>query len=118
MSKFKALNSIPVVNVDDLQAAISFYTEKLGFTVAFELGPYAGLQLGDAMVHLNGGDDEWSARPTSARFTVEFVDNYYDQLDQSIVKLDEQLRDMPFGVRQFSVIDPSGNRITFAQSLD
>jgi len=118
MSEFKALNSVPVVNVADFSTTLAFYTEKLGFTISFELGPYAGMQLGEAWLHLNGGDDEWSARPTSVRFNVEGIDDYYAGIDPSIVKDDEQLQDMPFGVRQFSVVDPSGNRVTFAQAIN
>jgi uncharacterized glyoxalase superfamily protein PhnB len=117
MSQFEAIAAVPVVNVDDIGKALAFYVEQLGFTKVFEFGPYAGVQMGAAMVHLNGGSDQWNSRPTSVRVTVQGVDEYYRELNErSLVKPDEHLQDTDFGQRQFSVLDPSENRITFAQT--
>ncbi len=73
-------------------------------------------ELGDVMIHLNGGSDQWSSRPTSVRITVNGIDALYKKMNElSLVKPDERLQDTPLGHRQFSLLDPSDNRITFVQ---
>ena len=104
------------LNVADIETAADFYVGKLGFAKEFQFGPYAGVQLGDVMIHLNGGSDQWNACPTSVRITVTGIDGYYEKMDAlSLVKPDERLENTPFGHRQFSVLDTSENRITFVQ---
>jgi len=116
MSEPEGIAAVPVVNVLDFEEAVDFYVETLGFKNEFQVGSYGGVQLGAAMVHLNGGSDEWNSCPTSVRVTVEGIEQLYERLnEQSLVKEDEHLQDTPFGHRQFSVLDPSRNRITFVQ---
>jgi hypothetical protein len=46
------------------------------------------------------------------------VDGLYEELlPRGVVKPDEQLATMSHGLRQFSVLDPDGNRITFAEPV-
>lgn len=115
MNKVKFLSATPVVNVGDFEAALDFYKGALGFTVIFQLGRYAGLKLGDAILHLNAEGDSWASMPTSVRINIEGIDQYYESVDLDYVLKEERLNDMPFGARQFSVTDPSGNRVTFTQ---
>ena len=118
MDEFKTLGAVPVINTNDFSKAVDFYTGILGFEKVFELGQYAGLELGGTMIHLNGTLDEWSSLPTSARIDVIGVDVFYEKIrGVAPIKSDEPLQDMPFGVRQFSVLDPDGNRITFCQTI-
>lgn len=118
MSDFEAIDAIPVVSVADYPAALRFYVNVLGFAKVFEVGAYAGLELGRVMVHVGAAVDAWSAYPTSVRIDVRGVDAYYAKIrERAVIKADEQLKDMPFGMRQFSVLDPSGNRVTFAQAI-
>lgn len=116
MAELQGVAAVPVVNVRNFDRAVEFYVETLGFKKEFQVGPYAGVQLGAAMIHLNGGSDEWSACPTSVRVTVQGIDDLYVRLNKlALVKADEHLRDTTFGHRQFSVLDPSHNRVTFVQ---
>ncbi len=119
MGDFETTDSVPVLNVKNYRRAIDFYTNVLGFEHAFELGNYSELALGKAMIHVNGEIDQWSAFPTSARINLRGVDAYHKKVSALCeVKHDEPLQDMPFGVRQFSVLDPDGNRITFCQAIE
>jgi len=112
----EGLAAVPVVNVRDLDEALTYYVGMLGFERQFQMAGYAGVQLGAAMLHLNGGTDAWNAKPTSVRVTISGIDDYFASLDaQSLIKEDERLQKTPFGHRQFSVLDPSGNRVTFVQ---
>ena len=116
MADVEGLEAVPVVNVKDIDVATNFYVDQLGFEKVFQAGPYVGVRFGLAMIHLNGNRDRWNARPTSVRVTVKGIDDYFRELDAlSLIKEDEPLQKTPFGHRQFSVLDPSGNRVTFVQ---
>lgn len=105
-----------MLNVQDVTESCRFYQEILGFNVAFTTGPYAGVSLGDAMLHLNAHDDEWGKYPGTVRITVPDIDAWYRKMEnKSLVKTDEKLFRTPWGYRQFSVLDPDRNRITFVQ---
>ena len=108
--------AIPVLPVRDVPKAVAFYRERLGFTPLFELGPYAGVKRGPIELHLDGSGPP--APPVSARIAVRGVDEVYAELEkQSVIHPQEPLETKPFGMRQFSVLDLDGNRITFAQPV-
>ena len=116
MSEIELIASIPVLSVSDVSKSVAFYRDRLGFEPTFEFGPYAGVQRGPIEIHLDGGQHEFSARPSSCRFHLRSVDELYAELDeQGAVKPDERLETAPHGMRQFSVLDRDGNRITFAE---
>src|SRR5687768_10202440 len=109
------LAAVPVVPVDDAKKAVSFYVEKLGFELAFEQGPYAGVKLGDVELHLDGVVNSAAGKVT-ARINITAVDELYPDLEaRGVIDPDEPLNTKPWGARQFSVLDCCGNRLTFVQ---
>ena len=50
MSKSVLLCAIPELPVDDLAKSIEFYTERMGFDLAFQWDPIAGVQRGPVAV--------------------------------------------------------------------
>lgn len=116
MADVEGLEAVPVINVQDIDLATSFYVDQLGFEQVFHIGAYAGVRFGLAEIHLNAGNDRWNAHPTSVRITIKGIDAYYREIDElSLVMPDERLETTPFGHRQFSVLDPFDNRVTFVQ---
>jgi len=119
MSDIELTAAIPVLPVDDVSKALAFYRDRLGFETAFEFGPYAGVVRGPISIHLDGGGEANPyPHPTCCRIDVRGVDALAAEMEgQGVIHPDEPLADTPFGMRQFSVLDPSGNRITFAEPL-
>ena len=118
MAEIELLATVPVFSVADIAKSLVFYRDKLGFSTTFELGPYAGLERGPLTLHPDGNTGEFSARPTSCRYHVRNVDALCETLEpHGVVKPDEQLETQPHGMRQFSVLDIDGNRITFAEPV-
>jgi catechol 2,3-dioxygenase-like lactoylglutathione lyase family enzyme len=118
VSGIELLSAIPELPVDDLQKSLAFYRDRLGFAVAFEWDPIAGVQRGSILVHLVPHADATSPRPRSFRVETRGVDALYAELAaQGVVDAAEPLETKPWGMRQFGVIDPSGNRITFAEPV-
>jgi catechol 2,3-dioxygenase-like lactoylglutathione lyase family enzyme len=119
MAAIEWMRAVPVAPAKNIAAALAFYRDKLGFTQAFDMGNYVGIVRGPIEIHLfdasmpapDGGKLN-SAQ--SIRIDVKGIDDLYAGIDPSIVKADARLETKPWGVRQFSVVDPAGNRITFA----
>lgn len=118
MSEPQLNAAVPVLPVEDVPKAVAFYSERLGFTKAFEFGPYAGVHRGGVMLHLDGGEAAAFPGPSCCRIDVAGVDALASEMDaQGVVHPEEPLADTPFGMRQFSVLDCCGNRITFAEPI-
>ena len=114
MADIQLTRAVPVLPARDLANAIAFYRDVLGFETAFEMGDYAVVARGPVELHLDATAPP--AAPISARVDVAGIDALYAAVEPSgAVKADERLETKPWGLRQFSVLDPSGNRITFAQ---
>jgi hypothetical protein len=76
---------------------------------------YAGLTPGPIELHLDGSG--WGGAPVSARINLAGIDDIHAEIaPKGVVMKEEPLETKPWGVRQFSVLDPAGNRITFAQA--
>lgn len=121
MVPIELIDTVPVLCVSDVPASLAFYRDRLGFTTEFDMSgtyPYAGVRRGPLTLHLDGGSHEFAARPTHCRFHIRGVDALFSELDaQGVVKADERLTTQPHGLRQFSVLDADGNRITFAEPV-
>jgi len=116
MNTIELLATVPVFSVADLRRSLVFYRDRLGFDVAFDIGMYAGVKRGEMELHLDAGEHEYAARHTCCRFHVRGVDPLYAQMEhEDFIKTDERLATKH--MRQFSVLDPDGNRITFAEPL-
>ena len=116
MKELELKTAIPVLAVEDVNKAVDFYTTRLGFEKLFEFGPYAGVARGAATIHLDGAETSVFPGPTCCRVDVQGVEKLSAEMEaQGVVHPDEHLATTPFGMRQSSVLDCCGTRITFAQ---
>lgn len=113
--------------VADIQASCDFYTEKLGFTIAFVYGdpPYCAQVARDhAQLNLRMvgesvfvGDIREREHLLSASLTLATTDEI-EQLfltyQAAGVRFRQPLKTEPWGARTFIVMDPDGNLILFA----
>jgi uncharacterized glyoxalase superfamily protein PhnB len=104
----------PVFQVSDLSNALKYYKEVRGFEEDFQFGAYAGVSHGDACLHLSG--HQIHKRPIGGGAAFVFcdeVDDYFQQIKKqgAIVKVEPA--DQPYGMRDFIVLDPDGNHMTF-----
>ena len=103
----------------DMETAIAFYCDKLGFALTYrdaEPASFANLNRDGIQLHLFEHADRAFAEWTSLRIQVEQIDQLYAACaEQSIVHPNGALSTKPWGTREFAVIDPSGVCITFYQ---
>ena len=123
------VGAAPVFPVGDVNVAVAWYAGKLGFTPvhvnADETGEanYAIVRLGDVEIHLlqNGFEGEPVRSPAEAMFTmrgsVDDVDDLYKRCVESGLVFLRELADQPWGARDFTVLDPDGNRIWIAAAV-
>jgi catechol 2,3-dioxygenase-like lactoylglutathione lyase family enzyme len=114
----------PQLFVADLAASLAFYTQKLGFGIAFSYGEppfYAQVERDEAKLNLRVVDapvfdDAYRTREQllAASITLDDADALYREYEAAGVDVAQALRDEPWGARTFVVRDPDGNLILFA----
>ena len=114
----------PQLFVRDLDAAAEFYTQKLGFSVAFTFGepPFYGQVFRDgARLNLRSVDDEVLdpiRRDTegllAASIALDDAKPLFLEYQAAGVDFVQPLRSEPWGARTFIVRDPDGNLVLFA----
>ncbi|HEY4341747.1 MAG TPA: glyoxalase superfamily protein [Steroidobacteraceae bacterium] len=112
--RFEAIT--PRLPVCDVEQALTFYIDQLGFTL--------GWRWGDPLTHANVCRDliavDLIASPAGrtgtamAYIQIRGVDAYFAELKGRNVELSE-LADRSYGMRDFEVVDPFGNRLAFGE---
>lgn len=114
------------MHVDDLERAIAFFTDILGFEVGFRVADYAYVSrenVGFRMMQNKGSD---GAPPGNRRFAyyidVRDVDQLYSELKPKLDTLPKGDIYGPvnqhYGQRELLVLAPDGNLIAFGQAIE
>ena len=130
-SSVKMKYAIPALPVLNIGRSVEFYRDKLGFRLIHEEAGFAILRRDEAEFHLwAASDEDWRTREgsspvvsgaesfisgtASCRVAVERVDDLHGVLQPlGILHPNAPLRDQPWGAREFGVLDPDNNLITF-----
>lgn len=113
----------PFLSVSDLERAIAFYRDLLGFSVWSPGGGYAYAERERVAVRLLAlGED--SATPlvrTHAYVDIAGVDALFSDLKPALDALPAERwgppKDHPYAQREFWVRDPDGNLLTFGEGI-
>lgn len=127
----KMVQAIPALPVTDINRSAAFYRDQLGFIIDVEEAGFAILRHGDVEIHLWAAtDDSWETRTNPSPIlsgaesflagtascrvgTVDVGELYADVQPRGIVHPNGHLEDTSWGTREFGVLDPDGNLITF-----
>ena len=104
--------------VADLEIALRYYTEVLGFTEDFRFGLYAGVKFGPVQIHLNANETHLKPIGSGSVFIFcDEVDSYFADIKSkgAIVKFAPM--DEPYDMRDFMIADPDGNHLHFGCEL-
>ena len=120
----------------DLDAALAFYTQRLGFEVHYDVT--MGPEMRWLTVHAPGSDHDLllcavdhhippADRQTMSEIVtkgdlpvfigVDDLDKTFESLRASGVEILQEPVDQPYGVRDAAVRDPSGNHLRLSQPL-
>ncbi len=114
--KFKKMS--PLFLVTDINRSIEFYIKELSFEVDFRYEDfYAGIIKDGYSIHLKMNKSSIKERKNediNITFSIDNIEDFYEELKNKPVDVIQSLRDMPYG-KQFYVADPDGNIIAFLE---
>jgi len=112
------LKATPILAYLDRDATIAFY-EKLGFECNSAWEGYLMFFKDQISIHLWCCDDESIPKNTGCYVYVDEIDALYKECEAlGIVHPNGKLHNMAWGMRQFSILDNSGNIIHFGQDMN
>lgn len=116
-TRFESL--APILAVDDLHRVLAFYRDLLGFDLAWCWGKpleLAGLCRDAVELTLMDRPDKPEGRARiSLRITS--IDALYASLAQAGADITVPIGDRPYGLRDFRVVDPSGNELDIGEAI-
>jgi catechol 2,3-dioxygenase-like lactoylglutathione lyase family enzyme len=115
-------NVHPIIGTRDIERAIAFYTEKLGFALAFRDGGdppnYVGFRRDGVELHMQFQFEHEMAM-IRLRFLVEDPDALYDEYRRRGVECTEAgIANTSWGTREFALWDLDRNALTFYRDLE
>jgi catechol 2,3-dioxygenase-like lactoylglutathione lyase family enzyme len=116
----------PFIHVPDIDAALAFFNDMLGFKTYFRAGAYAYVQRETAAVRLLQNDCEADGAPPGNRRFAYYID--VNDIEALYTDLKPKLDALPagdvhgpadkeYGQRELCIVAPDGNLIVFGQSI-
>lgn len=108
----------PTIPVTDIDQALRFYRDVLGFVVTFTNGDpisFAVINQGDAELHLGVQPDK--AGSSHAHLMVDDLNGIHHALQQAGIPILQPPTVQPWGLRDLLVADPDGNSFEIAEQL-
>lgn len=113
----------PVLRTADYPRARAYYEERLGFQVVEEGGdpPRFGIfKRGGAVIFVDG----WHGGPSetsdnwNAYIHVAGLDALFERFRKAGAEIVRPIEQTVYGMREFELLDPDGNRICFGEDLE
>lgn len=115
----------PFMHVPELDQALAFFSDVLGFRVGVRMGDYAYIERDAIGIRLMQNQGENGAPPGNRRFAyyidVRDVDALYAELKPKLDTLPQRDVHGPanksYGQRELLVLAPDGNLLAFGQAI-
>ena len=120
----------PILWVSSIEQSVDFYRDKLGFDLGFAMtgdgGRLVHASVTNGSVTLMLGYKDGANIPVEGRrlgggaelYTyADDVDGYYERVRRAGTALTQEITDQYWGDRTFTVTDPDGYVLTFAQTV-
>ncbi|MGA2550771.1 MAG: VOC family protein [Burkholderiaceae bacterium] len=113
----KLIKTIPLLASLDIERSVNFLVENLGFrSVHAEPGVYGIAERDGCMIHFWAAEDPAFAENGGCRVVLTDIHALYEHsAELGIVHPNGHLSPRRWGSLEFTVLDPDGNCITFAQ---
>src|ERR1700753_3135620 len=110
----------PILGTRDIKRAVEFYTQRLGFQLAFgdKTDPpnYVGYRRDAVELHMQFQYPH-EMGTIRLRLLVEDPDGLYAEYLSRQVEMNGPPTDKPWGTREFALYDPDRNALTFYRDL-
>lgn len=111
--------TVPIFNVDDLQASQSYYRDALGFKVDWQYGDppdFGSVSRGHSVIFMckgcQGSPGAW------VMIFAPDVDRLHEEFRSKKAIIRMPPTNMPWGMREMQVADPDGNILRFGAGID
>lgn len=112
----------PLLLVADLNHSLEFYTQKLGFKIAFYYEDfYAGISKDGYTIHLKTGKSTAEERESRRKnedldiiFSIEEIEEQYGNIKKQSMTIIQPLREMPYG-KEFYIADADDHILGFVE---
>lgn len=109
-----------VLAVQNLEASVNFYTQKMGFKIIFQFPGWCYLGRDAFIVMLGECADEPPASELGdhsymAYIVVEDIEALHQEYQEKGVKIRKRLRTEEWGMKEFSMQTADGHRIMFGE---
>ena len=118
---------VPILVYEDVGQALDWLCRAFGFTERLRVERdgvigHAQLSVGEGAIMLGRQGGPFRAPhgdgvSAYVHVTVDDVNAHYERAVQNDAGVMQSPHDMPFGVRQYTAIDPGGHRWTFSQNI-
>jgi catechol 2,3-dioxygenase-like lactoylglutathione lyase family enzyme len=116
----------PFIHVPDIEKALTFFHDILGFKIWLRMSDYAYLQRETAGIRILQNRGEDGAPAGNRRFAyyidVDDVDALYAELKPKLDALPKGdvhgPADKPYGQRELAILAPDGNLLVFGHSIE
>jgi len=114
------LAATPILPSLDIARTVAFYCAKLGFEEVHSAPrEYAIVERGPVELHFWYTEDVALPKASGCRIQVIGIDALHAHCEAAgIVHPNGALAERPWGTREFAILDPDGNCVTFHQSAD
>lgn len=110
------MDIIPTYPVENMQRSLDFYTNKLGFSIVLQSGAtYSAVGLDMIQIGLALSKGTAKGPKSSSYVNMNNIDIFYNALTARGVKMARELKTQPSKMREFAVVDPDGNTLTFGE---
>ncbi|MGC4057506.1 MAG: VOC family protein [Chitinophagaceae bacterium] len=105
----------PKLPMRDMEATVTFYADRLGFTVSGRYPEYLILRKDAVELHFfsfPGLDPENNYGQVYIR--VQDIENWYTRVQSQVtIHPNAPLQQKPWGLKEFAILDPDNNLLTF-----
>jgi len=110
------MDIIPTYPVENMQRALDYYVNKIGFALVLQSGgTYASVGRDYAQIGLALSKGAAKGPKSSSYVNMNNIDVFYQGLVAKGVKMARELKTQPSKMREFAIIDPDGNTLTFGE---
>lgn len=103
--------AVPIFRVDNLNASVNYYVERLGFQLEWRSDPVASVRRDSTSIMLSEGDQGQPG--TWVWIAAGNVDEFYRELRERGARLRHPPTNFPWGSRECQVTDPDGHVLRF-----
>ena len=109
---------VPCLPGKDLRKTIDWYQNKLGFSEAWFWGSPptdVGIQRDDLRLIFGLGEP---FKGLDVMIFVDNVDSIYQEIQEKKIRVVYDIKDEPYGLREFTIEDINGYRLRLAESIE